>query len=259
MRSNYSMIKTKAYRIEKDSLGEKPVPANAYYGIQTTRAIENFPVSGLGPFPEFVDATVRIKRAAAKTNSALVRYTNLDQRKARAIIRACDEVLSGKHREEFVVDVFQAGAGTSHNMNVNEVLANRANELLGGRLGEYKPVHPNDHVNLGQSTNDVIPTAIRLAALSLVYGKPKGPSLLSALDGLALRMKQKGREFDSIIKAGRTHLQDAVPVRLGQEFSAWAEIVLEHKERIAQASKELLSLGLGGSAAGTGLNTAPGY
>jgi aspartate ammonia-lyase len=259
MRLSDMMTKRKGFRIEKDSLGEKEVPAGAYYGIQTLRAVENFPVSGLGPHPEFVEATVRIKRAAALTNTALARYTNLDRRKARAIIRACDEVLGGKHRDQFVVDVFQAGAGTSHNMNVNEVLANRANEFLGGKKGEYKPIHPNDHVNLGQSTNDVIPTAIRLAALNLVWGKPKGSSLLSALDGLALRLKEKGREFDAIIKAGRTHLQDAVPVRLGQEFSAWAEIVLEHKERIAQASRESFSLGLGGSAAGTGLNTAPGY
>jgi len=253
------MKKQKGFRIEHDSLGEKQVPREAYYGIQTLRAVENFPVSGQGPFPEFVEATVRVKRAAAKANSALARYTGLDREKARAIIRACEEVLSGKLREQFVVDIFQAGAGTSHHMNVNEVLANRANEILGGKKGDYRPVHPNDHVNCGQSTNDVIPTAIRLAALALVYGKPGGPSLFSALDGLARGLGGKGREFDAVIKAGRTHLQDAVPVRLGQEFAAWAEIVREHRKRIAQASRELFPLGLGGSATGTGLNTAPGY
>ena len=249
----------KRFRVERDSLGERPVPGKAYYGIQTLRAVENFPVSGQGPFPEFVEATVRVKRAAALTNSKLVRFTGLDRKRARAIIRACDEVLSGEHRDQFVVDVFQAGAGTSHNMNVNEVLANRANEILGGRRGEYKPVHPNDHVNCGQSTNDVIPTAIRLAALSLVYGKPKGPSLLASLDLLSRRLGEKARQFDRVIKAGRTHLQDAVPVRLGQEFAAWSEIIKEHRKRIEIAARESLSLGLGGSAAGTGLNTAPGY
>jgi fumarate hydratase, class II len=249
----------KRSRKERDSLGERLVPKEAYWGIQTLRARENFPVSGQGPFLEFVEATVRVKRAAALANASLARYTGLDKRRARAIARACDEVLAGKLRDQFIVDVFQAGAGTSHNMNVNEVLANRANELLGGRRGEYKPVHPNDHVNCAQSTNDVIPTAIRLAALILVFGKPKGPSLLSALDRLIKRMKEKGREFDSVIKASRTHLQDAVPVRLGQEFAAWSEIIQEHRKRIEIAARESFSLGLGGSAVGTGLNTAPGY
>ena len=249
----------KRFRTERDSLGKRLVPERAYWGIQTLRAVENFPVSGQGPFPEFVEATVQVKRAAAKANASLARFTGLDKRRARAIVRACDEVLAGKLKNQFVVDVFQAGAGTSHNMNVNEVLANRANELLGGRRGEYKPVHPNDHVNSGQSTNDVIPTAIRLAALSLVYGKPKGLSLLASLGLLTQRLGEKARQFDRVIKAGRTHLQDAVPVRLGQEFAAWSEIIQEHRKRIEIAARESFSLGLGGSAAGTGLNTAPGY
>lgn len=249
----------KRFRTERDSLGKRLVPGGAYWGIQTLRARENFPVSGQGPFPEFVEATVRVKRAASRANASLARYMGLDKRRARAIIQACDEVLAGKLRDQFVVDVFQAGAGTSHNMNVNEVLANRANEILGGRRGEYKPVHPNDHVNCGQSTNDVIPTAIRLAALSLVYGKPRGPSLLANLDLLSRRLGEKARQFDRVIKAGRTHLQDAVPVKLGQEFAAWSEIIQEHRKRIEIAARESFSLGLGGSAAGTGLNTAPGY
>src|SRR4029079_11898774 len=192
-------------RIEKDPLGELPVPSDAYYGVQTLRAVQNFPISGLRPLPAFVDAVVRIKRAAAITHKETGR---LDSKLADAIIAAADEVLAGKHRENFVVDPYQAGAGTSQNMNVNEVLANRANEILGGKRGEYKPVHPNDHVNMAQSTNDVIPTAIRLGAVTDL------PKLQAAFANLIASLEQKGREFHDVMKSGRTHLQDAMPIRL---------------------------------------------
>ncbi|HVF92602.1 MAG TPA: aspartate ammonia-lyase [Blastocatellia bacterium] len=237
-------------RTERDSLGERELPDNVYYGIQTARAVENFPISGLKPFPSFVTATVQIKKAAARVNSAL---GALDPKIAGAIESAADEVLSGKLREQFVVDPFQAGAGTSHNMNANEVLANRGAELLGGKKGDYSSIHPNDHVNMGQSTNDVIPTAMRLAALDLVK------ALLESLDSLAGSFQDKASEFDHIVKSGRTHLQDAVPVRLGQEFGAYATAMRKNSGRIAQAADELRELGLGGTAAGTGLNAVPGY
>lgn len=205
-----------ATRVERDPLGELPVPAEALWGIQTERARHNFPISNLRPLPAFVDAVIWIKKAAALTHRDTGR---LDKKLADAIIRAADEVLAGGHREHFVVDPYQAGAGTSHNMNCNEVLANRANELLGSKRGEYKPVHPNDHVNMAQSTNDVIPTAIRLAALSQLAG------LTEALTRLARAFLAKGKEFDGIVKSGRTHLQDATPVRLGQEFTAYGHTV----------------------------------
>src|SRR5688500_6160618 len=192
-------------RMEKDPLGELAVPAEALYGVQTLRAVRNFPISGLKPLPAFVEATVQIKRAAAITHRQTGR---LEARLADAIIAAADEVLAGKHREHFVVDPYQAGAGTSHNMNTNEVLANRANEILGSARGTYTPVHPNDHVNMAQSTNDVIPTAIRVAAVSEL------PKLVSAFDGLIAALAEKGREFDGVMKSGRTHLQDARPRRL---------------------------------------------
>src|SRR6202162_4084913 len=194
---------------EKDPLGALEVPADALYGVQTLRAVENFPISGMRPLPAFVDATVQIKRAAALTHKETGR---LESRLADAIVKAADEILAGKHREHFVVDVYQAGAGTSHNMNCNEVLANRANEILGAKRGTYSPVHPNDHVNMAQSTNDVIPTAIRLACLSELGG------LERAFDGLAREFEKKGKEFDGVLKSGRTHLQDAMPIRLGQEL-----------------------------------------
>src|SRR5262245_26422727 len=199
-------------RVERDSLGERRLPENVYYGIQTARAVDNFPIIGWRPFPSFVTATIRIKKAAARVNS---RLGVLDPAIAGAIAKAADEVLAGELRDQFVVDPFQAGAGTSHNMNANEVLANRALELLGGRTGDYSKVHPNDHVNMGQSTNDVIPTAIRLAALEQVE------SLLTVLNDLAELLHQKSVEFDSIVKSGRTHLQDAVPIRMGQEFGGY--------------------------------------
>ena len=239
-----------ATRIEKDPLGEKPVPADALYGIQTVRAVENFPISGLRPLPAFVDAVIWIKRSAALTHKETGR---LEPKLADAIVRAADEVLAGKHRDQFVVDVYQAGAGTSHNMNCNEVLANRANELLGGRRGEYAPVHPNDHVNMAQSTNDVIPTALRLATLATL------PMLLSAMDRLAETLLSRGQAFDHIIKSGRTHLQDATPIRLGQEFAAYGRTVTRHRQKLAQAADWLRELGIGGTAVGTGINAEPEY
>lgn len=237
-------------RIEKDSLGEFHVPDDAYYGVQTCRAVENFQISGLGPWPEFVDAVVQIKKAAARVHADL---GILDAAKARAIVQASDEVLGGQHRDQFIVDVFQAGAGTSHHMNVNEVLANRAIEILGGRRGEYSLVHPNDDVNFGQSTNDVIPTAIRIGALVL------SRSLLRSLDDLQSALDRKAIEFSGIVKAGRTHLQDAVPLTLGAEFGAYASVVGNHRRMTAAAVDECRTLGIGGSAVGTGLNTAAGY
>ena len=239
-----------ATRIERDPLGELPVPADALYGVQTERARQNFPISGLAPQPVFVDAVVWIKKAAALTHRETGR---LDAKLADAIVRAADEVLSGQHRDQFVVDPYQAGAGTSHNMNANEVLANRANELLGGERGSYTPVHPNDHVNMAQSTNDVIPTAIRLGALALVQG------LLPVLDRLSQALTAKGAAFDEVLKSGRTHLQDATPIRLGQEFAAYGHTVQRNRERIARAADDLRDLGIGGTAVGTGLNAEAAY
>jgi aspartate ammonia-lyase len=237
-------------RTEKDSLGERAIPLEAYYGIQTARALDNFPISGLKPKPAYVDATVQIKKAAAIVNRAL---GILDGEKADAIIRAADEVLDGKMREWFVVDVYQAGAGTSHNMNVNEVLANRAAELLGKKKGDYSIVHPNDHVNMSQSTNDVCPTAIRIGALLLVN------PLLAALETLERTIGGKAEEFDEVIKSGRTHLTDAVPIRLGQEVGAWGTNVRKHRLALEHAASSSLELGIGGTAAGTGLNAHPRY
>ncbi len=239
-----------ATRIEKDPLGEKAVPAEALYGIQTLRAAENFPISGLRPMPAFVDAMVWIKRAAALTHKETGR---LDPRLADAIVQAADEILGGKFRDQFIVDPYQAGAGTSHNMNVNEVLANRANELLGGSRGVYAPVHPNDHVNMAQSTNDTIPTAMRLATLALY------PAFVAVMDRLAHAFLAKGKAFDHVIKSGRTHLQDATPIRLGQEFTAYGHTIARHRKKIDQAAAWLHELGIGGTAVGTGLNAEVTY
>ncbi|MGH7664713.1 MAG: aspartate ammonia-lyase [Gemmatimonadaceae bacterium] len=239
-----------ATRMEKDPLGELRVPSKALYGVQTVRAMQNFPISGIRPLPAFVTATVWIKRAAALTHRDTGR---LDARLADAIVRAADEVLAGQHREHFVVDVYQAGAGTSHHMNVNEVLANRANELLGTPRGSYAPVHPNDHVNMAQSTNDVIPTAIRLACLAMLG------DLLGAFRGLEQSFAQKGEEFDDLLKSGRTHLQDAMPIRLGQELMAYARTIGRNLKRLEQAADYLRDLGIGGSAVGTGVNVEPEY
>src|SRR5437016_87626 len=231
-------------RTEQDPLGTLDVPADALYGVQTLRAIQNFPISGLKPLPPFVIAQVWIKKAAALTHKATGR---LDPRLADAIVAAADEVLAGKHMDQFVVNPYQAGAGTSHNMNVNEVLANRANELLGGTRGTYTPVHPNDHVNMAQSTNDTIPTNIRLSALSQL------PGLVAAFEGLRDALAEKGQAFDHIVKAGRTHLQDAMPIRLGQEFTAYAGSIDRAVRRAKEAAEYLRDLGIGGSAVGTGV------
>jgi aspartate ammonia-lyase len=239
------------FRIESDSMGEKQIPSNVYYGIQTVRAIENFPISGIKPLPTYVDACIYIKKATAIVNGEL---GCIPADISKAIIQATDEIASGQLRDQFVVDVYQAGAGTSHHMNVNEVLANRALEILGDNLGNYKRVNPNDHVNYGQSTNDVIPTAIRIGGL-LALAKTLHP----ALENAQVSLQSKAIEFQDIIKSGRTHLQDAVPVRLGDTFGAWAQILGDHQNRIYIASSDLMVLGLGGSAAGTGLNTHPQY
>ncbi|OKH27831.1 aspartate ammonia-lyase [Chroogloeocystis siderophila] len=238
-------------RIERDSMGERQIPHHVYYGIQTLRAIENFPISGLKPLPPYVDACVLIKKATAITNGEL---ECISSEVSQAIVAAADEVLSGKLRDQFVVDVYQAGAGTSHHMNVNEVLANRALEILGDEKGNYKRINPNDHVNYGQSTNDVIPTAIRIGGLLALKR-----TLYPALSGVIAALENKAVEFQDIVRSGRTHLQDAVPVRLGENFRAWAQILQEHETRIKTAAQDLTVLGLGGSAAGTGLNTHPQY
>ena len=237
-------------RTEKDPLGTLEVPADALYGVQTLRAVQNFPISGMRPLPAFVDATVRIKRAAALTHKETGR---LDKKLADAIVKAADEVLAGKHRDQFVVDVYQAGAGTSHNMNCNEVLANRANEILGGKRGTYTPVHPNDHVNMAQSTNDVIPTAIRLACLTELVGFEK------TFEALAKAFEKKAKEFDRVLKSGRTHLQDAMPIRLGQELEAYGGSLRRGLKRVLEAADYLRDLGIGGSAVGTGVNVEREY
>jgi fumarate hydratase, class II len=250
------------FRIEKDSLGEVSVPAGAYWGAQTQRAIHNFPITGLKPYPAFIWSMAAIKRAAAEVNFELGLFkekqigeqTISGAQLARAIMTAADEVMNGRFANQFVVDPIQAGAGTSHNMNVNEVIANRANELLGfGLDAPAKPVHPNDHVNMAQSTNDTIPTAIRLGCLWRM------DELLDTLKRLADALQDKAVEFDPIVKSGRTHLQDAVPVRLGQEFAAYARAVTRDRKKIKQAAKGLRRLGIGGTATGSGLNAHPEY
>ena len=237
-------------RREKDPLGPLDVPADALYGVQTLRAKQNFPISGLRPLEPFVVAQVWLKKAAALTHKETGR---LDAKLADAIVQAADEVLAGKHRDQFIVDPYQAGAGTSHNMNANEVLANRANEILGGTRGAYSPVHPNDHVNMAQSTNDTIPTNIRLACLSELAG------LVGAFEKLRDALAAKGRQFDDIVKAGRTHLQDAMPIRLGQEFTAYAGSMTRGVRRVREAADYLRDLGIGGSAVGTGVTVEKEY
>jgi aspartate ammonia-lyase len=237
-------------RVERDPLGEFDVPADAYYGVQTARARVNFPISGLTAPASLVGATVLVKRAAAEANQALQR---LDARLAKAIIAAADEILSGRLREQFVVDVYQAGAGTSHNMNTNEVLANRAAELLGGERGAYTVVHPNDHVNMGQSTNDVFPTATRVA-LSVEHA-----TFGRECRALAQAFADKAHEFADVLKVGRTHLQDAVPITLGQEFGGYAACLVAAADAADAAAAGLHELNLGASALGTGLNAGDDY
>ncbi len=236
--------------MEKDSLGSYPVPAAAYYGVQTQRAVENYPISGLRAAPALIEAYGLQKWASARANRELGMITH---KLGRTIETAALEVAEHRWDAQFVVDVYQAGAGVSFHMNVNEVLANRANELLGQSLGQYSPVHPNDHVNFGQSTNDTFPTAMRIAArLELDRLRP-------VVQGAAAAFAAKGREFDSILKAGRTHMQDAVPIRLGQEFAAYGAALEQADKELAHAADGLLELGLGGSAVGTGLNTHAEY
>ena len=237
-------------RREKDPIGPLDVPSDAMYGVQTLRAKQNFPISGLRPLDAFVTAQVQIKKAAALTHKETGR---LDAKLADAIVKAADEVLAGQYRDQFIVDPYQAGAGTSHNMNANEVLANRANEMLGAKRGEYAPVHPNDHVNMAQSTNDTIPTNIRLACLSEL------PALNAAFENLRGALAAKGTEFDDIVKAGRTHLQDAMPIRLGQEFTAYSGSIARGLRRVNEAADYLKDLGIGGSAVGTGVTVEKEY
>ena len=238
-------------RIEKDSLGEIEVPGEALYGAQTMRAVHNFPVSGLRPYRAFVWGMAVIKQAAALVHMDL---GLLDEERGQAIVTAAREVLEGRWDDHFVVDPFQAGAGTSHNMNANEVIANRANQILGYRIDNRdKPVHPNDHVNMAQSTNDTIPTAIRLGSLWRL------DELTDEVERLAAELRIKAAEFDGVVKSGRTHLQDAVPVRLGQEFGGYARAVERDAERIRRAAEGLRRLGIGGTATGTGLNAHPEY
>lgn len=254
------------YRIEKDSLGEVKVPADAYWGSQAERSRQFFQISGLTEHPRMIDAFVLLKKACTRANTDL---GLLDSKIGIGIIQAADEILSQSNysysdvhksaseapnlRSQFPVDVFHMGAGTSFNMNVNEVLANRAEELLGGTIGEYQIVNPNDHPNYGQSTNDTFPSAMRIMARLMLQ------DLIAEVDKLADAFAAKGKEFDGILKSGRTHLQDAVPIRLGQEFTAYAEVIRTSRKWLEHAAFELESLGIGGSAAGTGLNTHPKY
>ena len=238
------------YRTEKDSLGEVQVPVSAWYGAQTVRAIANFAISGRAPDKDFVCAHVRIKLAAARANC---QPDWLDAQKRDAIVAACEKILAGEYSEQFVVDRFQAGAGTSHNMNSNEVIANLANVALGFEKGAYVPVNPNDDVNMGQSTNDTIPTAIRLAVLS------KLPRLVLAVQAMAHEFSRLAEREKDTVKSARTHLQDAVPTTIGQEFAAYAWTLNRCAESLLALRPALCETGLGGSAAGTGLNTAPNY
>ena len=237
-------------RVEHDSLGDVSVPSDALWGAQTQRAVENYPISGLHAHPAMIRATILVKKAAALANMETGR---LDQRIGEAIVQAADEILNGQWHEHFVVDVYQAGAGTSHNMNSNEVLANRAIELLGGERGDYKLVHPNDHVNMAQSTNDTFPTSMRVATLLMIR------ETIPVMERLQRALDDKGREFDHIVKSGRTHLQDATPIRLGQEFTAYALTIKRDIERLRHASESLYELNIGGTAVGTGLNAEMSY
>ncbi len=237
-------------RREKDSLGFVEVPADVYYGAQTARAVTNFPISGLTASPYLIRALVMVKRAAAEVNQELGLITT---EQGSAIVQAAQEVIDGQHHDHFVVDVFQAGAGVSLHMNTNEVVANRANQILGAPLGSYEKVHPNDHVNYGQSTNDVFPTAMRVATLLAL------DELYPVLSDLAKSFAAKAEEFKDILKSGRTHLQDATPITLGQEFAAYAVAIRNASVAISRNAETLRSLGLGGSAVGTGLNTHPEY
>lgn len=242
---------SKSTRIESDSMGQMTVPSDAYYGAQTARAIENFPISGIRKHSILIQAMGMIKQAAAETNMEL---GNISKKQGGAIVKAAQEVIDGKLDDHFVLDVFQTGSGTSTNMNTNEVIANRANEILGLKKGDKSGVHPNDHVNYGQSSNDVYPTAIHVSAILAI-----DRMLLPALKNLHKTLASKAREFDKIVKIGRTHLQDATPVRLGQEFSGYASMIEHGIARVQYAKEELSELAIGGTAVGTGINTDPKF
>ena len=244
------MPKTDEYRMEHDSVGDKKVPISAYYGVQSLRAAENFKITGLSMHPELVNSLVYIKKAAALANSAVGK---LDKKKADAIVAACDEMLDGKYLDNFIVDPIQGGAGTSLNMNANEIIANRAIEILGGQKGDYSIVHPNDDVNSGQSTNDVIPTAGKMAAIRLLK------NLKVQMQCLEVALSKKANEFKSVIKMGRTQMQDAVPISLGQEFQAYTDAVKRNIARLEVAIDEMRSVNMGGTAIGTGINADKDY
>ena len=239
-----------AFRTEADSIGRKQVPGGAYYGIHSLRAVENFSISGTKLHPELINSLARLKKACAITNAEA---GVLDARIADAIAKACDMIMEGRFHDQFIVDPIQGGAGTSTNMNANEVIANVAIELLGGEKGDYSIVHPNDHVNCGQSTNDVVPTAGKMATLAMLQ------ELKKTLAYLVSKFWEKAEEFDSVIKMGRTHLQDAIPIRLGQEFAAYATAIERNIGRIEQAEKELYTINMGATAIGTGLNADLAY
>lgn len=247
-----SKILTDMYRIENDLLGDMQVPANAYYGIQTQRAIDNFHISGvkLYQFPEFIKGLAYVKWAAAETN---FQQGLLDEKIKNAIVTAAKEVIAGKFDQEFPIDMIQGGAGTSTNMNINEVLANRALELMGYQKGEYQYCSPNDHVNLSQSTNDAYPTSIRIASVN------SNITLIAHLKDLVVSFRKKGEEFKHVLKMGRTQLQDAVPMTLGQEFEAFAATLEEEVDRLTQNCNLMLETNMGATAIGTGINAAPGY
>ena len=239
------------YRIESDSMGQMRVPEKAYWGAETQRAVENFPISGLRFSRGFLRALGMLKKASTAANRELA---ILPQDLAEAISLAAQEVMEGRLDDQFVLDIFQTGSGTSTNMNANEVIANRANEILGGKIGDKKPVHPNDHVNLGQSSNDIIPSSIHIAALEGIQR-----DLLPALRSLQSVLGEKAREFDRVVKIGRTHLQDATPIRLGQEFSGYASMVQHGVRRLESVGGNLAELAIGGTAVGTGINTHPKF
>ena len=240
----------KAFRLEHDSIGEKKVPADAYYGVQTLRAAENFHITGLLMHPEMIISIAQIKKAAAITNFEAGR---LDKKRAGAIVKACEEIIDGKLLDQFIVDPIQGGAGTSLNMNANEVIANRAIEILGGKKGDYSIINPNDHVNYGQSTNDVFPSCGRMTAMKLLDKAKK------ELERLHETLMHKSEEFDNVIKMGRTQLQDAVPIRLGQEFHAYGSAIQRDIRRFENARHEMGALNIGGTAIGTGLNADVQY
>ena len=243
-------MKKTDYRVEKDSIGVKDIPEEVYYGVQTLRAAENFHITGLNMHPEIINSLAYIKKASAITNCEV---GILEKKKAQAIVQACDEIIEGKFHDDFIVDPIQGGAGTSLNMNANEVNANRAIEILGGKKGDYTIVNPNDDVNCGQSTNDVIPTAGKMTSLHLLQNLKK--QLLRLYDAL----NEKAKEFDHVIKMGRTQMQDAVPIRLGQEFKAYSVAIMRDIHRMDKAMDEMRTLNMGGTAIGTGINADENY